>query len=112
MLGTSDNIRGNNPKSIEFLINLQDYYTCLQKGPRILRNPHGIDLFAVVFKNFVDEQETIGSDIPISENRKNAITTIIAIIVRALTEIRRRNYKLISPIFTFYETMLEVKNKK
>lgn len=111
MLGTSDNIRGNNPKSIEYLINLQDFYTCLQKSSRNLRNPHGIDLFAVVLKNFVDEQETIGSDIPISENRKEAITTIIAIIVRALTEIRR-HYKLISPIFSFYEIMLEVKNKK
>jgi hypothetical protein len=62
----------------------------------------------VVLKNFVDEQETIGSDIPISENRKKAITTIIAIIVRALTEIRR-HHKLISPIFSFYDTILEVK---
>ena len=105
MLSTSDNNRGNNPKSIEYLINLQDYYTCLQKGPRILRNLHGIDLFAVILKNFVDEQETIGSDIPISENRKEAITTITAIIVRALTEIRRRHYKLISPIFSFYERL-------
>jgi hypothetical protein len=101
LLNTSDNIRGNNPKSIEYLINLQDYYTCLQKGPHILRNPHGIDLIAVVLKDFVDEQETIGSDIPISENRKEAITTIKAIIVRAITEIRRTRYKLISPIFFF-----------
>lgn len=100
MLDTSDNIRANNPKSIEYLINLQDYYTCLQKGPRIFRNPHGIDLFAVVLKNFVDEQETIGSDIPISENRKEAITAIAAIILRAITEIRR-HYKLIAPIFLF-----------
>ena len=35
--------------------------------------------------------------------RKETITTIRAIIVRAITEIRNRHYKLIFPIFSFYE---------
>gem|GEM_PF-6771520 len=68
MLDTSDNIRQKNPKWVEYLINLQEYYTCLQIGPRILRNPHGIDLFTLVLKEVVDEQETIGSDITSSWN--------------------------------------------
>jgi hypothetical protein len=65
---TSDNIRENNPKSIEYLINLHDYYTCLQKAPHIVRNPYGIDLITMVLKDFGDEQETIGSDITSSRN--------------------------------------------
>jgi hypothetical protein len=35
--------------------------------------------------------------------RKETITTIRAIIVRAITEIRNRHYKLVFPIFSFYE---------
>jgi hypothetical protein len=41
--------------------------------------------------------------------RKETITTIRAIIVRAITEIRNRHYKLISPIFSFYERRVMIK---
>jgi hypothetical protein len=41
--------------------------------------------------------------------RKETITTIRAIIAMAITEIRNRHYKLIFPIFSFYERLVMIK---
>src|SRR6476620_10730813 len=41
--------------------------------------------------------------------RKEKKTTITTIIVRAITEIRNRHYKLIFPIFSFYERRVMIK---